>query len=808
MNDEKTGAAPPPSTPKKGLKNKLILTMISVGTLPLLLAMGLSYVQGNKSLQNVMGSSFQALAYETSTKLDYIMKEEFDEDIRLTTHPTILLKARAHSKITRDLTEDELKARFAEQEALWAKQDPGMDFLLYNTGSRVLRSFLREDTISNRTTHAMYITDARGVLLSSINHFPDYLSSHLPEFSMIMGNGKGFTYISHLFDIPEIEQHGFLVSFPIMDHDKSVVGVFHRVYRAKEFFSHLIEPILFGDTGHVMLINSKGVVIDCPILPTGHQLEETELVRSVTRHEANWAMTQGDGHGSKELSIIGFSPLDQTNVFKMKSTGDTWHTFAWQSSEELFAPMEKLFLWISAAGFISILLIVIMGSLASNHIVQPIRQVQTMAARIGRGEDVEPLKITTGDEIESLAKEINSMNAMLKISFSGLEDKVREKTKEVRYLQEYTESILMSVPDILVIFNDDLKIEYVNSAFETLTGVRGEDVIGKPLDAANLEYKDAWLSTLPGLKSYCNNGSKQASLPPGESGTAYRDVPRDPLAPQQPALTAQSTSILTLGSRSFAYQYFDVALTVEDKRRIGLLMKEISEEKALQEQLAMADKLSGLGTLAAGIAHEMNNPLYSIMGFTEAILEEKETSKIHSYAEKVLSRAKHMASIILNFAGYSRSSGSDSLQDVNVNERLDASLEMALLASYSDDIVTEKNYADVPLIPAKPEEIQQIFLNIFANAVQAMEGKGKLEISSQPLNGNIVTVIRDTGPGIPLEYLSKVFDPFFTTKEQGKGTGLGLNIVHRLVEKYGGQISVDSKVGEGTTFTVTFPYSE
>jgi signal transduction histidine kinase len=87
-----------------------------------------------------------------------------------------------------------------------------------------------------------------------------------------------------------------------------------------------------------------------------------------------------------------------------------------------------------------------------------------------------------------------------------------------------------------------------------------------------------------------------------------------------------------------------------------------------------------------------------------------------------------------------------------------------------------------------------------------MEGKGKLKISSFQKNGRIVTTIQDAGPGIPQEYLSKIFDPFFTTKDQGKGTGLGLNIVHRLIENYGGSISVESIVGLGTTFTITFPF--
>ena len=98
-----------------------------------------------------------------------------------------------------------------------------------------------------------------------------------------------------------------------------------------------------------------------------------------------------------------------------------------------------------------------------------------------------------------------------------------------------------------------------------------------------------------------------------------------------------------------------------------------------------------------------------------------------------------------------------------------------------------------------------MFLNILRNAVQAMDGKGKIFLTSKRVGENIVVNIKDSGPGIPSEFISKVFDPFFTTKEQGKGSGLGLNIVHGLVEKYNGRIEVESKMGEGTTFTIKFP---
>ena len=801
---QKTATPEAAQTPHKGLKAKLILIMLGVGTLPLLLAMVISYVQGTKSLQNVIGASFQALAFETAAKIDFIMLEEIKKNLRLANHPTLVLTVRERFRLTSKMNDDEIARELKSKAEIWQAKGSGSQTLLNNSGSRILKSFLKRDPASKNSTHALFVTDSKGVLVSSINDYPEFFSGNYPFVSKTVKGGEGFVYIGPIRSLSGTDQFGFHFEVPILSQGRKVIGVLHRVYLAKQFFSASIEQIMFGETGHVMLINSEGVVIDCPILPTGFKLPDPQLVADVTKPQAGWAITQSDGHTNEGLSIIGYAPLLQINQATLASSGSKWFTFAWQSSHEVFAPTRKLLLWISAAGFVSILLIAFMGSLASNKIVKPIRILQNATARIGRGEEVEPLNITTGDEIQSLGNEINLMNTLLKKAFTGLEDEVREKTKEVRSLQEYTESILMSVPDVLLIFNEELKAEYVNEAFEKLTAKSASQANGQTLATMKMEYADQWQSVIEGLNDYArgngNSPKETVKVTLGNQG------PRDPLAPKAAGSSSWETkNVVTLGSRVFAYQFFDVAISVEEKRRIGLLMKEISEQKALQDQLAMAEKLSGLGTLAAGIAHEMNNPLFSIMGFTEAILEEKDASTIKRYAQKVLDKSKHMASIILNMSGYTRSSEMDQMKDININERMDASIEMALMASYSSDIQIEKAFSQLPLIKAKPEEIQQIYLNVIRNAVQAMEGKGKLTLTSEQKNGQILTTIKDTGPGIPQEYLSRIFDPFFTTKDQGKGTGLGLNIVHRMVEKYGGSISVESTVGEGTTFTISFP---
>jgi PAS domain S-box-containing protein len=703
-----------------------------------------------------------------------------------------------------NLEDKSVKLKLMKEARLWDEQDSEIISLTHNAGSRILKSFLNEETLAVKATRALYIVNDRGVLIASINSYPQYLNQEYPSFQKTLSGSKGYSWLGKIRLDSKLNEFVIDIAVPIVSHDGDVYGVLHRIYNPKVLFSQVVESVAFGDTGHIMLINSDGVVIDCPILPTGFQLKDPELVKNVTGPKASWVMTKGDGHGSNKNSIIGFSPLSKMMQVHRGSVGAGWFTFAWQSSSELFAPTNKLFFWISLSGLFSILLIGGMGSLASSKIVQPIKQLQVATVRIGRGEHIEPLNIHTNDEIELLAHEINTMNTLLKRSISGLEGKVLEKTKKIRSLQKFTDSILKSVPDIILIFKEDLKVVYANKAFAKLTGVEEDYIIGKKLDQAELPEQNQWNNLTRNLEAFSKMDIASQVASVRDIETIQKKI-KDPLAPSQTLKVDSSLTVIILENRTFYYQFFLVDFDSEENLKIGCLMREITEQKALEAQLTMAEKLSGLGTLSAGIAHEMNNPLFAVIGFTEAIINEQDPSRIKSFAEKALRRAKHMSTIISNLTGYVRTNDSMELIDVDLNKIIKTSIEMATMDSYSNDIQTEIDFDQIPTIKAEPSEIQQIFINILRNAVQAMEGKGMLYISTKHLLDNIQIEIRDKGPGIPPQYLAKVFDPFFTTKEQGKGTGLGLNIVHNLVKKYKGSIKVDSKFGEGAKFTITFP---
>ncbi|MEO2044139.1 MAG: ATP-binding protein [Nitrospinaceae bacterium] len=790
---------------RTGLKNKLIWTMLGVGALPLMLAMILSYLQGTRSLQELIGASFKALAYETSTKIDLLIEGEISRNIRHAAHPVIrsAIESFNQTLLAIDpITQEKFILESAKTLALGSSRP-----LLDEESSRVLQNFQKRKTLSVLATRALYITDAFGILRASVNDFPEFLHADKSDWEKTIVGGKDFVYIGPITFNEKAQSFLMNFAFPILNEKEKTIGVLHHIFDTKEFFSGYLEPITFGETGHVMMIDSRGMVLDCPILPTGFVLPDPVLVKSVTGKNPDWAQTMGDGHGGEELSIIGFSPLEQTREWIARSQSKTWYTFAWQASDELFAPMQKLFLWVSMAGVVSILLIGGMGSLAAKKIVQPIRKLQKAAERIGKGERVDPLEIKTGDELEALANEVNQMNNLLQQSFSGLETQVLEKTEEVLYLKKYTDSILRSVPDAVVIFDPYLKIEYVNETFENVVGQTADELQGYSLNDLRLESTPAWKVLHDELHNFRNEVVSVSSRKL-RNQTIRCYTAQDPLVPKESPSLQSLKQTVKLDGRVFAFQVFDIVIHDDSGKRLGLLLRDVTEDVELHDQLAMVEKLSGLGTLTAGIAHELNNPLVSIMGFTEAIIGEKDEEKIQKYANKVFDRSKHMASIILNMSGYVRSSMTVEEQDVNLNELIDAAIQMAILTSYNNDIKLDKNFSDIPPIKAKPEEVQQIFINLLTNAVQAMEGKGELRVSTEYSNGNILAIIKDAGPGIPQKYLSKIYDPFFTTKEQGKGTGLGLNIVHQLVVKIGGKIDVSSQVGKGTTFSLTFPTIE
>lgn len=250
-----------------------------------------------------------------------------------------------------------------------------------------------------------------------------------------------------------------------------------------------------------------------------------------------------------------------------------------------------------------------------------------------------------------------------------------------------------------------------------------------------------------------------------------------------------------------------------------LLEAAIVELKETQQQLVQAGKMAAIGQLAAGVAHEINNPLAGIMGYAqlaseqlrsrgEAGLKGPDLAKFQTYVENMEKQSQRCKQIVQNLLRFARASSKEETEPLDVNEILLETLSFVSHQMTSLQIEVEPRLqASLPAIQGHAGKLQQVFTNLLINAVQAIGEAGQIVVETATVGGSVAVYIRDSGEGIPEENLDKIFEPFFTTKEIGQGTGLGLSVTYGLVQNMGGRIEVESQIGRGTTFTLKFPIS-
>jgi len=223
----------------------------------------------------------------------------------------------------------------------------------------------------------------------------------------------------------------------------------------------------------------------------------------------------------------------------------------------------------------------------------------------------------------------------------------------------------------------------------------------------------------------------------------------------------------------------------------------------IEEQLRRADRLSALGELSAGMAHEIRNPLASIRGTAEILQDGIDPAdKRYEFTRILIKEVDRLNRVVEDFLRFARPAPVERGR-FDVNEALREVLTLVRQPAMKSGVRTELAAGELPPLPGDREQLKQAFLNLVLNALQAMPGGGVLTIGTELVDAQLRIRIADTGQGIPAENLERIFNPFFTTRQEG--TGLGLAITHRIIQGHGGRIEAQSRLGEGTTFTVIIP---
>jgi len=401
----------------------------------------------------------------------------------------------------------------------------------------------------------------------------------------------------------------------------------------------------------------------------------------------------------------------------------------------------------------------------------PCRIREHTVALLGLGKTVDG-DFLSSDDVE-LVQTIAGYVAVA-LDNAQLYSSLEQKALEIARLKDFSENIVESLNVGVLAVDLGGMVESWNTRMEQLFGVKRQDAVGHQLRALLPEELAAEIAV--------RREEEQIT-----------GIYKQRLQHQGKFLTL-NVSITPLVSKS--------------GERIGrlLLFDDVTQRERMEEQMTQTEKLTSLGLLAAGVAHEVNTPLAVISNYIQMLAKQMpEDDPRHNIIDKIVKQTFRASEIVNNLLNFSRTGAAD-LADIDVNRVVEETLSLVAHPLKTSQIHIVKQLGEsLPPVRGSANKLQQVFLNLFLNARDAMPAGGMLEVRTAAHNGSVEVEVADTGAGIPREHIHRIFDPFFTTKSNGRGTGLGLSVSYGIIKEHAGKIDVRSTPGKGTSFHVEFP---
>ncbi len=368
----------------------------------------------------------------------------------------------------------------------------------------------------------------------------------------------------------------------------------------------------------------------------------------------------------------------------------------------------------------------------------------------------------TERERRELSNSIKQMTDTLRLSRQEL----AEANRNLAYMKEFSENIIESASVGIATLDSALAVKYWNREMETITGIRKQEA-----------FNSSIVRLLPWL-----------------TGDIFVQGRQHEVTVETPAYRSFKMNLSPLKDPSGGYV---------------VILEDITEKRKMEEQLVQASKLASLGKLTAGISHEIGNPLASISSLVQelrVLASEPETEGDFTTEslKTINSHIERIAKIVRSLGDFARISTREKTVS-NIAEILDRTMGLVKYDKRLRNIQLSTQIDDIPPVIINPDQMQQVFLNMMLNSLDAMPDGGKLTVSVKMKRGSVEITFSDTGTGIEEGVIDRIFDPFFTTKPLGRGTGLGLSICYGIIKEHSGSISVKSRKGQGAAFTIRLP---
>lgn len=496
----------------------------------------------------------------------------------------------------------------------------------------------------------------------------------------------------------------------------------------------------------------------------------------------------------EKIGVI-VTPLD------IKEDGRQWTFWLGYSLKPILAMRSKMLFMSLGAGLLIIILVGFFAYYFSKGITRPLKQLVEGTKAISKGNLDYEIKKESTDEIGELADSFNKMAGDL---------------KRTTISRDYFDNIIRSMIDTLVIFDSQEKIKMVNRATLDLLQYREEELIGKPASILFAEGEALFRKEKLGeliergkIRNFdttylTKSGEK---IPVSFSGSIMRNAKREIEGIVGVAKDIRKTQKLISELKAA-----NLELTRSKNAMLNML-EDLDEShrklKAFHSQLLQTEKMVAVGRLAAGVAHEINNPLSGVLGFAQVLLQEiPEGNAWRRDVGKIEEGARRCKKIVSDLLTFSRQEDFE-MELADIREVIDSTLSLCQNQILLEKVKIIRDYEEnLPKLRVSIPQIEQVFLNLITNAIQAMSEGGELKISTRWGNGgdSVEISFTDTGKGIEKENLPRIFEPFYTTQEVGKGTGLGLSVSYEILKRHNGSIKAESEgEGKGARFMVILP---